>query len=204
MRISASLHDYQRLSRAIHGAGMYLVQDVVVNHVANYFGYPQGWKADDPSRGFVLHPVVGGTAGADTLGRSRSTMREIAAHRAAGIYHWTPEISDFADRRQELTFQLAGLDDLNTGNRSCALHAPRPTAPGSPRSASMHSGSIQRSTWSPAYFTDFLHADDPEAPGVLRVGRSDRTPRFPRVRRRLRHRQAVRRCAGAQDRRIHA
>src|SRR3546814_654316 len=31
-----TLADYQALSRALHGRGMYLVQDVVVNHVADY------------------------------------------------------------------------------------------------------------------------------------------------------------------------
>ena len=30
--------------------------------------------------------------------------------RAASIYHWTPQIRDFADRRQELDWQLADLD----------------------------------------------------------------------------------------------
>ena len=34
-----TLADYQALSRTLHGAGMYLVQDVVVNHVANFVAY---------------------------------------------------------------------------------------------------------------------------------------------------------------------
>ena len=33
------LADYQRLSKAIHGAGMYLVQDIVLNHTGSYFDY---------------------------------------------------------------------------------------------------------------------------------------------------------------------
>src|SRR5690349_20387056 len=50
-----TLADYQALSRALHGRGMYLVQDVVVNHVANYTGYVGGWDARDPAAHFVVH-----------------------------------------------------------------------------------------------------------------------------------------------------
>ena len=34
-----TLADYQQLSRALHGRGMYLIQDIVVNHTGNFFGY---------------------------------------------------------------------------------------------------------------------------------------------------------------------
>jgi hypothetical protein len=34
-----SLEDYQALSRALHGRGMYLIQDVVANHVGDFFSY---------------------------------------------------------------------------------------------------------------------------------------------------------------------
>jgi 1,4-alpha-glucan branching enzyme len=50
-----TLADYRRLSDALHRAGMYLVQDIVVNHMGNYFGYGRegpGWQATDPRRGY--------------------------------------------------------------------------------------------------------------------------------------------------------
>ncbi|MBL8245239.1 MAG: hypothetical protein JNL89_13655, partial [Rhodanobacteraceae bacterium] len=42
-----TLADYQRLSAALHARGMYLVQDIVVNHVGNWFGYDAGWREGD-------------------------------------------------------------------------------------------------------------------------------------------------------------
>ena len=163
-----SLRDYQRLARAIHGAGMYLVQDVVVNHVANYFGYPQGWDADDPAMDFVLHPAADGRQAPTRWPFSLNDARD-PAQRAAGIYHWTPDISDFADRRQELTFQLAGLDDLDTGNP--VVRAALRDAYGAwIREVGVDAFRVDTAFYvEPGYFTDFLHSDDPEAPGVLRV-----------------------------------
>jgi glycosidase len=43
------------LSDALHRRGMYLVQDIVVNHVGNYFDYPGGW--DRPTRGASTRPT---------------------------------------------------------------------------------------------------------------------------------------------------
>ena len=48
-----SLADYQRLSSALHRAGMYLVQDIVVNHTGNFFAYRGGWDPADPARFWV-------------------------------------------------------------------------------------------------------------------------------------------------------
>jgi hypothetical protein len=36
--------------------------------------------------------------------------------RAAAIYHWTPDVTDFNDPVQRLTYQVSSLDDLNTEN----------------------------------------------------------------------------------------
>ncbi|MCZ7009856.1 alpha-amylase family glycosyl hydrolase, partial [Salmonella enterica] len=35
-----TLEDYRRLSDALHRRGMYLIQDVVVNHTGDYLHYP--------------------------------------------------------------------------------------------------------------------------------------------------------------------
>ena len=45
-----TLDDYRALSRALHGAGMYLVQDIVVNHTGDWFQYGAGRDASDPGR----------------------------------------------------------------------------------------------------------------------------------------------------------
>ena len=38
------------------------------------------------------------------------------AARQAGVYHWTPDVRDYNDAVQEQTFQMSGLDDLDTEN----------------------------------------------------------------------------------------
>lgn len=112
---NGSLADYQHLSGALHAAGMYLVQDIVVNHTANHFSYQGDWDPANPARYFRLTP--------DSRGRTEPTQppsnlndARDRAQRKAGIYHWPPDISAFNDPRQVLDFQLAGLDDLDTEN----------------------------------------------------------------------------------------
>ena len=45
----------RRLSRALHGRGMYLIQDIVVNHTGNFFGYDGPYDAKDTAKNFVLY-----------------------------------------------------------------------------------------------------------------------------------------------------
>ena len=51
-----TLADYQDLSRRLHGAGMVLVQDIVLNHTGSWFDYAGGWNAGDPRAHFQLTP----------------------------------------------------------------------------------------------------------------------------------------------------
>ena len=108
-----SLQDYRLLSDALHRRGMYLVQDIVVNHVGDFFYYDRsrvagrpeiGWRSNAGSR-----PVTAPSQAPFHLNDPRR-----AADRAAGIYHWTPNIADYGNREQELPWQMSGLDDLNT------------------------------------------------------------------------------------------
>ncbi|WP_157981375.1 alpha-amylase family glycosyl hydrolase [Cognatilysobacter tabacisoli] len=163
-----TLDDYRALSRALHGAGMYLVQDVVVNHTANFFEYDAGHDPADPTRGYARH--------ADTQGRSAPVQPPFDRNdprdpddRAAGIYHWTPTIRDFGDRTQELTWQLAGLDDLATDNPA-VRRALRDAYGFWIREAGVDAFRVDTAYYvTPEYFTDFLHSDDPAAPGIAKV-----------------------------------
>jgi len=163
-----TLEDYKRLSGSIHAAGMYLVQDIVVNHVANFITYDGPWKAADPAANFRLIPDANGrtapTQWPFTLNDARNPK-----HRKAGIYHWTPDITDYTNPVQERTFQLAGLDDLNTEN-PVVRNALRESYGYWIREVGVDAFRVDTAFYvSPEYFTDFLRSDDAKHPGILRV-----------------------------------
>lgn len=163
-----TLDDYKSLSRALHGAGMYLVQDVVVNHTADFFSYAGGWQAGDPAANFTLQADSRGHTAPTQPPFDRNDARD-PAQRAAAIYHWTPDIADFGDRRQALDYQLAGLDDLNTEN-PVVRRALRAAYGGWIREVGVDAFRVDTAFQVPeTFFPDFLNADDPQAPGMLRV-----------------------------------
>ncbi len=45
-----TLADYKSLSSSLHKSGMYLIQDVVLNHTGNFFSYRGGYDAADPTK----------------------------------------------------------------------------------------------------------------------------------------------------------
>jgi glycosidase len=171
-----TLDDYKTLARALHAAGMFLIQDVVVNHTANYFAYEGSWSAADPAAHFVLHADSRERNAPSQPPFDRNDARD-SQQRAQAIYHWTPDITDFNDRRQVLDFQLAGLDDLNTEN-PVVRRALRASYGYWIREVGVDGFRVDTAFHVPAdFFNDFLHADDPVAPGILRVaqqtGRGD-------------------------------
>ncbi|MEZ0469652.1 alpha-amylase family glycosyl hydrolase [Luteimonas salinilitoris] len=166
-----TLEEYRALSRALHGAGMYLVQDVVVNHTANFFAYREGWDEGDPTRHFEPIPDARGRTAPTQPPFDRNDPRD-PAQRAKAIYHWTPDIADFGDRRQELEFALAGLDDLNTENPRVRT-ALRDSYGYWIREVGVDAFRVDTAFHVPAdFFPDFLHADEAGAPGVMRVARA--------------------------------
>lgn len=171
-----SLDAYRALSRALHARGMHLVQDVVVNHVANYTGYTGEWDPHNPAKHFVVHDAVDGRTAPVGLPFSLNDARN-PAHRAADAYHWTPDIRDYTERTQELDWQLAGLDDLNTENAQ-VRRALRDAYGFWIREVGVDAFRVDTAFHVPAaFFPDFLHADDATAPGIERVaaetGRTD-------------------------------
>jgi glycosidase len=165
------LDAYRSLSDTLHRAGLYLVQDVVVNHTGNWFAYPDAWDPANPARGWTPNP--------DQVGRSRPAREPFSlndprdqAQRDAAAYHWTPRIRDGSDRTQELNWQLAELDDLNTENPA-VRRALRRAYGHWIREVGVDAFRVDTAFYVPAdYFSDFLLADDAEAPGVLRVAES--------------------------------
>lgn len=107
------LASYQALATGLHKRGMYLIQDVVVNHLGNFFTYKGNYDPAQPCKGFELIP------GALAAGQSLPAPLNLndcnsAAAQKAAIYHWTPAIADHNNETQQFTYQLSDLDDLNT------------------------------------------------------------------------------------------
>jgi glycosidase len=169
-----SLADYQRLSDALHRRGMYLVQDVVVNHTGNFFSYGPGWRADDPAADYRPNtgsrPLVGQHPRPLQAPFDLNDPRR-AQDRRAGIYHWTPEIRDVTVRDEELNFQSSGLDDLNTEN-PVVRRALRDSFGYWVREVGVDAFRIDTAYHvPPEFFEDFLYASDPRAPGMAHVAR---------------------------------
>jgi glycosidase len=168
-----TLADYQSLSRALHGRGMHLIQDVVVNHVADWIRCDRQVDPDDDAS-IARHCRLR----TDAQGRSApvqppfdSNDPQDPAHRRAAIYHFTPAIADYSDRHQELDYALADLDDLNTGN-PVVRRALRRAYGMWIREVGVDAFRVDTAFHVPEdFFPDFLHADDPHAPGIERVAR---------------------------------
>ena len=114
-----TLEDYKQLSHTLHGRQMFLIQDIVTNHVGDYFTYwdteeeVHNWNENDPTQGYranTNHPTPLPVPPFD-----QNDPRN-PAHLEAAIYHFTPDITNYNDPNQRLNYQLSGLDDLNTAN----------------------------------------------------------------------------------------
>jgi glycosidase len=171
-----TLADYRALSRGLHGRGMYLVQDIVLNHTGNFFGYRGGWDPADPARFYARtpgsRPVTAPTQPPFNLNDPRR-----AADRRAGIYHWTPDITDHNDRNQSLNFQNSGLDDLNSESAAVrrALRRSHGWWIGAVGVDALRVDTVFHVP--PDAVADFMHARDAKAPGMVeaarRTGRKD-------------------------------
>lgn len=159
---------YRAFADALHARGMRLVQDIVVNHTADYFGYDGAYDATHPERGFVLRAQYDGRSAPGPAPFGRNDARD-DVQRTDAIYHWTPTIRDFRERRQELDWQLADLDDLNTEHPE-VRRALRKAYGGWIRDIGVDAFRIDTAFYvPPEFFDDFMHADNPHAPGMLKV-----------------------------------
>ena len=110
-----TLETYKNLSDALHRRGMYLIQDIVPNHLGNFFSWDGAYDPANPATNFVLNEA--------SVPANKPSQAPFSSHdardpdqRAAAIYHFTPQIVDFTDPLQEKTWAISDLDDLNTEN----------------------------------------------------------------------------------------
>lgn len=166
-----TLDDYKALSDALHRRGMVLVQDIVLNHTADFFDYRDGWNPRDPAAHWQANEGSRPMPRPTQAPFDRNDPRD-PAQRAQAIYHWTPDIRDHAIPQQELNFQLSGLDDLNTEN-PVVRRALRSSYAYWLREVGVDALRVDTALYvPPALFDDFLHARDAQAPGLLAVARS--------------------------------
>ncbi|MBL0275849.1 MAG: DUF3459 domain-containing protein [Anaeromyxobacter sp.] len=165
-----TLDTYRALSRALHARGMYLIQDVVPNHMGNFFQYTS-YDPADPGAGVLLNGAARPT--------SRPTQPPFdqcdptdPAQRAAGIYHWTPAIADFSDPVQEKDWQISDLDDLDTENPA-VRRALRDAYGAWIREVGVDAFRVDTAKFVPhAFWADFFHATDAASPGILGTARA--------------------------------
>ena len=161
---------YRALAAALHQADMLLIQDIVVNHTGNYFGYHASWDSQQPAKGFQRYRSEGRRAPSQAPFDQNRADR--AADRAAAIYHWTPDIADYSDSNQLLNFQLAGLDDLNTDNAT-VRSALRDSYGFWIKEVGVDAFRVDTAFYvAPEYFSDFLYSSDVDAPGISRVAKA--------------------------------
>ena len=172
-----TLAEYRRVADAMHGRGLRLVQDIVVNHTGDFFGWSGGYDPARPEQGFELRPQPDGRTAPTQAPFDRNDARK-RGDREAAAYHWTPQIRDFADRAQELDWQLADLDDLNTENPAVRA-ALRDSYGHWIREVGVDGFRVDTAFYvPPEYFADFMHADDPRQPGVMKVAAAAGKPDF--------------------------
>ncbi len=179
-----TLDTYQRLSDALHRRGMYLIQDVVPNHMQNSFtwsSYPAACTPAtdvaacttgpaipgcDVTQGFVLN-----TQAAPSSKPQQAPFDQVdatdPAQRAAAIYHWTPAISDYQNACQEVDYQTSDLDDLDTENPVVRAALKRAYGAWIQR-VGVDAFRVDTVKYVPhEFWNDFFHSTDAAAPGIL-------------------------------------
>jgi glycosidase len=148
---------------------MYLIQDIVLNHVGNYFSYdPLLRDPRAPAQGYRSEAVTRQGSAPSQPPFNLNDARD-PEQAALGIYHWTPDIGDYSDPQQVLNWQLAGLDDLNTENPR-VREALRRSYGYWLREAGVDGFRVDTAFHvPPACFRDFLYSDDALQPGIMRA-----------------------------------
>ncbi|OQY40396.1 MAG: hypothetical protein B6229_01865 [Spirochaetaceae bacterium 4572_7] len=114
-----NIEAYKKLVDTAHKKGLYVIQDIVVNHVGDYFNVKnKPLELDGDYKKWKLRDRSKPTNSPEQLpwkfnDPSNFTLDELTNN---SFYNWTPGITDYNDLDQIFTYQLSNLDDLNTKN----------------------------------------------------------------------------------------
>lgn len=103
-----TLDEYKKLVEEAHALGIRVIQDIVVNHTGNFFTVDAAGY--DPKRPEKNWRKVAAGPNDPVLSMNDPSL---PTHKAAAVYNFTPNIADFKDRKQTLTWALGDLDDVN-------------------------------------------------------------------------------------------
>lgn len=192
-----TLATYQALSQALHRRGMYLIQDVVPNHMGNYFTYTScddagincTAKYDPPCVADYTASGCDVSKGVHLNSRATPSPRPEQApfdqndpadpvQRAAGIYHWTPQITDYGNAYQQWNWAISDLDDLNTEN-PVVRAALRDSYGYWIREVGVDGFRVDTAKFVPPdFWNDFFYSTDPTAPGIMNVAKATGRDQF--------------------------
>lgn len=170
-----TLDDYKRLVAKAHALGLKVVQDIVVNHTGNYFTVAE--KDFDPARPELNWRECDGAYPPE--GRPKAPNDPVfrmnnpndAQHKAAAVYNFTPNISDFRDRTQTLNWSMGDLDDINLRSPLAARRL-KEIYRYWVEQAGVDGFRVDTVYYTPEEFYDgFLYDRDPRSPGIKTFAR---------------------------------
>ena len=165
-----TLDTYKKLSIELHRRGMYLIQDVVPNHMGNFFQY-SSYDPNDVTKGFVKNP--GATPGSKPE-QAPFDQDDVTdpAQKAAAIYHWTPAISNYSDLNQQYNYQVSDLDDLNSEN-PVVRAALRDSYGYWIKEVGVDAFRVDTAKYVPHdFWNDFFYSTDATSPGMMAVAKA--------------------------------
>ncbi len=168
-----TLEAYKDLSRALHKNDMCLIQDVVCNHLGDFYTYTGAYNPADVSQNFKVHDVPQPTQYPFNHNDANNPKdREMA------IYHFAPNFYDHSDTIQKRAYQFADLDDLNTSNpfvrtvlRASYNYWIKEVGVDGFRFDTPHM--VEHDFWQ-----DFIHSPDKQTPGVAKYAKALGKERF--------------------------